>query len=560
MNRRHFLRSTGLSLGALLIRPGKSQSSQGNPGHDQMGMPDRVSVVTDDATIDLQMQHERSWIGSGIEVRCIDDAGAVAVEVQAPDVRLRSVVLSWSRWKSSTVFCLNDQWERSYGDLKWAPIEENRLLPWYFMEREGKLTNGFGVRTGGRSFCCWQAGTDSLRLTIDVRSGGVGVSLGDRLLRAAEIVVRKGVEGESPFTAARAMCIAMCGSPRLPEKPVYGLNDWYFTYGNNSEEMILDHVDLLADLSPRNGNDPYCVIDAGWAVKSPRRPDDPAWGDDFTGSNPRFPDMGGLADKIRARGMRPGIWTRPLCARLIDDRRLLLPPIPGRDDPSAPILDPTIPENAERIRNLIALYPQWGYTLIKHDFTTWDLFGKWGFQMIETRDITSPGWRFSDSTRTNAEVFLDLYRIIRGASGGAYIIGCNTVSHLSAGIFELQRVGDDTSGLEWDRTRKMGVNTLGFRMPQHLSFYSADPDCVGLTTKVPWEKNRQWMQLVAESGTPLFISAQKEATGPAQREAIRKNFKTASEFQQPGEPLDWLENQFPRRWRLLGTEVQFDWA
>jgi len=559
MNRRHFIRTTGLSLGAMFIGRGVPGSGAGRIERDAIDLPDQVAAVTDGETISLQNMNERTWMGGGIEVKLVDEAGALAVEVQSLDAKLRSVVLVWTRWKSSTVFCLNDQWERSYGDLSWAPIDGKRLLPWYFMERDGRATNGFGVKTGCRALCCWQAGTDALRLTLDLRSGGEGVSLGDRRIRAADIIVRKGIEGESPFEATRAMCVMMCTSPRLPERPVYGLNDWYFTYGNNSEELILAHVDLLADLAPQNGNDPFCVIDAGWAVKSPGRPEDTAWGDDFTGSNAKFPDMSALADKIRARGMRPGIWTRPLCASQSDDKRLLLPAIPGRDDPSAPILDPTIPENRERIRRLVALYPRWGYALIKHDFTTWDLFGKWGFQMMESRDVTSPGWKFNDSSRTNAEIFLDLYRVIREASGGAYIIGCNTVSHLSAGIFELQRIGDDTSGLEWDRTRKMGVNTLGFRIPQHRSFYSADPDCVGLTTKVPWEKNEQWMQLVAESGTPLFVSAEREAVGETQREAIKKSFKTASEFQQTGEPLDWMENSLPRKWRLLGREVQFDW-
>ena len=91
------------------------------------------------------------------------------------------------------------------------------------------------------------------------------------------------------------------------------------------------------------------------------------------------------------------------------------------------------------------------------------------------------------------------------------------MSHLSAGIFELNRIGDDTSGKEWARTRKMGVNTMGFRMVQHKTFYEADGDCVGLTTDVPWEKNKQWMQLLAKSSAPLFISAQPDAVGRTKR-------------------------------------------
>lgn len=112
---------------------------------------------------------------------------------------------------------------------------------------------------------------------------------------------------------------------------------------------------------------------------------------------------------------------------------------------------------------------------------------------------------------------------MREAAGDTiYIIGCNTMSHLSAVIFELCRIGDDTSGKEWDRTRKMGVNTLAFRLPQHNKFYAVDGDCVGLTTDISWERNKQWLQLLAESGAPLFISAKTEALGEAQKIAVKQ--------------------------------------
>ena len=117
-----------------------------------------------------------------------------------------------------------------------------------------------------------------------------------------------------------------------------------------------------------------------------------------------------------------------------------------------------------------------------------------------------------------------------------YLIGCNTFSHLSAGIFELNRIGDDTSGNEWSRTLKMGVNTLGFRLPQHNTFYAADGDCVGLTTRIPWEKNKQWLRLLAESSAPLFISAQPEALGEEQKQYIREAFKAAAKVQPLAEP------------------------
>ncbi|MEO6637610.1 MAG: hypothetical protein ABIN25_04995, partial [Ginsengibacter sp.] len=122
------------------------------------------------------------------------------------------------------------------------------------------------------------------------------------------------------------------------------------------------------------------------------------------------------------------------------------------------------------------------------------------------------------------------------------------------------RIGDDTSGNEWERTPRMGVNTLAFRGVQDGIFYAADSDCVGLTTKVPWEKNKEWMELLAGSGTPLFISAQPEATGSEQKKLIKKAFKAASLQLPLAEPLDWMDNKVPEKWKLNGEIISFDWS
>ena len=255
--------------------------------------------------------------------------------------------------------------------------------------------------------------------------------------------------------------------------------------------------------------------------------------------------------------MRPGLWTRPLLATETDQPSSLIPLRYGAQDQKERYLDPTIPENGQRIGNTIHQYKNWGFQLVKHDFTSYDFFGRWGFEMNKT--LTVPGWHFQDRSRTNAEILLNLYKTIRDAASDMYLIGCNTFSHLSAGIFELNRIGDDTSGKEWARTLKMGVNTLGFRLPQHNTFYAVDGDCVGLTTDIPWEKNKQWLHLLSESSAPLFISAQPEAVGKEQRAAMKSAFSMAAKPQPLGEPLDWMTNPRPAHWRLNGKDVDFNW-
>jgi alpha-galactosidase len=67
------------------------------------------------------------------------------------------------------------------------------------------------------------------------------------------------------------------------------------------------------------------------------------------------------------------------------------------------------------------------------------------------------------------------------------------------------------------------------------------------------------MELVAKSGTPLFISAQSEATGEPQRIKIKECFKAASQNLPLGEPLDWMETAVPKRWKLNDNIENFNW-
>jgi alpha-galactosidase len=557
MDRRHFLRAGAISVASLLVSKPLSSQTPSQKSH-LMRLPDEVAAIVNNNAIHLRPDGQSRWTYDAVTVDVLERPSTLAVEVEAPGVRLSEVTLRWKAESRGFTRILNDQWERTYGDASWhAPIDAE-ILPWYFMEFSGGTTSGFGVKTGSGSMCHWWVQDGGLNLTLNTQSGGNGVQLGDRKLLAAEIVVTTSSPGESPFQATRRFVSMMCDKARMPSQPVYGINDWYFTYGRNSEKLILEHTALMAPMAEGLSNRPFSVVDSGWYRRSPVSPDDCCWGDSMAEADKRFGNMETLAERIKQLGMRPGIWTRPLCGGHNDPKTLMLPLIQGRDE-RFPVLDPTIPENLERIREYFLLYNQWGYELVKFDFTTWDIFGKWGFQMLKDRMMTVPLWSMNDSSRTNAEIILSLHGTIREAAGNTCVISCNTISHLSAGLFELNRIGDDTSGREWERTPRMGVNTLAFRGVHHGALYSADPDCVGLTKLVPWEKNKQWMQLVASSGTPLFVSAQPEAVGNEQKRVIKESFALASRPLTLAEPLDWMERQVPTKWKLDGRTYDFNW-
>lgn len=555
MERRKFIKLSGVSMaGIILSAPSFADST---PEY-LLSLPNEVWVTAGGQQLALTSSNNFKWIGKDITVVLQQGSKELGVYVQSPALPLSNIQLKWKYATASNSKCLGDHWERTYGDVLWQSPGATKKMPWYFMQYDGKNTNCFGVKTDAGSICHWEINNNQIALTLDTRSGGVGVALGERKLHAADVITSKSLAGETPFKTGQRFCKLMCPTTRLAKLPVYGINDWYFAYGKNSTELILQHTALLADLATDTNNRPFSVVDAGWAHYSPLLPDDCCWQDDYSRPNKNFKDMARLAAEVKKMGMRPGLWTRPLCGSSEDAASLILPSIEGRNDPKKPVLDPTIEENIQRVKRNISLYKDWGYEMVKHDFSTYDILGKWGFEMNET--ITPAGWRFNDNTKTTAEIILHLYKSIREAAGSMYLIGCNTVSHLSAGLFEINRIGDDTSGNEWDRTRKMGVNALAFRGIQHNIFYAADADCVGLTNKVPWKKNKQWMQLLAESGTPLLISAQPDAVGAEQKQFIKKCFTAAAKKMPVGEPLDWMTTLTPSKWKLNGKIVNFDWS
>lgn len=542
MKRRNFIKITGATLSSLLA---SNYIKAGGTAPEIIQLPDAISILSGTEYWPMQSSDKQSWIYRDVVVKLKKEKDALSVLIHSPVLPLKEVQLQWKYATGKDVKILGDAYERSYGDLSFQPYGLQPVkMPWYCIEQHDNHTTCFGVKTGCAAFCYWHVTEKELELNLDVRNGGNGVFLGTRMLRAADIVTTKNTGKENVFATVRRFCRQMCDEPKKVKQPVYGINDWYIAYGNNSADLIIKHTAMMSPLATNTSNRPFSVIDDGWSS-----------GTDYSRTNEKFPNMPGLVSQIKDLGMRPGLWTRPLLPKPGYTRNMMI----RRTQTTAGdnVLDPTIEENILYIQNLFKLYKQWGFELVKHDYSTFDIFKRWGMQMGDS--MTDPGWQFNDNSKTNAEIILYLYRSIRAAAGDMYLIGCNTISHLSAGVFELNRIGDDTSGKEWERTKKMGVNTMGFRMVQHENFYQADGDCVGLTTAIPWEKNKQWMQLLAQSSAPLFISAQAEAVGDEQKNFIRQCFTDASQDQPVGEPLDWLDNPLPSKWKFGNDVVEFKW-
>ncbi len=570
LNRRTFLSGTTAAIAAAAspidLSLACAQTTRREDGLlDLLRYPNRAAAYAEGSRDRIELtRNAANWSATGngrnLELRTELAPEALDLKVSAPNVPLTRIHLRWNLKVPADVLVVGDAWERSYGDLAWRGIVPERPLPWYFAIYHDGITHGYGVKTGASAFCFWQVDAEGVSLWLDLSNGGSGVLLGSRELHAATVVTYQGRAGEQPQSSIAALCRKMCPAPRLPSGPIYGTNDWYYAYGRNSAEGILRDTDLVVALAPKGGSRPFSVVDGGWAGSG--------GGSDLIVPNPKFPDMPGLAAEIRQRSARPGIWIRPTLAPKTAKPELLLPV--SRFDSSSnsdndPVYDPTIPEALAEMMAKVTQVVGWKYELVKHDYSTFDLFGQWGSQM--GAQPTQPGWTFHDRSHTNAEIVLSLYQSIRAAAGQETILlGCNTVGHLAAGVFELQRTGDDTSGEHWERTRRMGVNTLAYRLAQNGTFFTIDADCVGITQAIPWELNRQWLDLIARSGSALFLSPSPDAVGPQQQADIAAAFAIAAMGKSAGHPVDWFNSTTPEHWQFATgepakpTEKQYNWC
>lgn len=500
--------------------------------------PDVISVYTEEG-----IKTNRN----GINVIFNPGKKGLKVSVFSDSIPVRFVKLRWNfhpEEKRRNIKILGDDWERAYGTLEWRGIFPERCMPWYFLVSDNEFTEGFGVAVRPSALCFWQYDSSGVILWLDVRCGGKGVILNGRTLEACEIVFGE-YAGVSAYEGGRQFCRLMADKTRPVKAPVYGSNNWYYAYGKFTREEVINDAKQLVSLTTGIKNPPYMVIDDGWQKYNCDSPWVPR---DFFGSLPE------MAKEISGTGAIPGIWIRPLADYHYET---------GLNKPNHRLerekgsLDPTNPEVLEYVKSLARGIVSDGYRLIKHDYTTFDLFGNWGCFCANT--LTKDGWSFSNPNITSAEAVSDLYNAIREAAGDAVVIGCNTISHLSAGVFELNRTGDDTSGFDWDRTRKFGVNTLAFRGIQHKAFYECDADCVGITGKIPWELNREWLRLLSMSGTPLFVSCKPGICDSTQLEDLRIAFERASVQNDECIPLDWMYNAYPERYLINGRVEEFKW-
>ncbi len=444
----------------------------------------------------------------------------------------------------------------------WSPVGDGKTVPWYVLLHDGTKTYGFGVKVQPRAMCSWRVGQGRVELLLDLRAAGQPIELGGRTLEACEVVRCESSPGESMYATGRRLCSLMCPTPRLPREPMIGFNDWYAAYGRNTATNFLADAAFVVSLCNRAAVKPYVVMDDGWQRFSPPEVErltgifDSGYGPWEESSRAFGMDMKTFCAKIAALGAKPGLWYRPLC--MATSRKM-----PGTTNVvnGCVMCDPSDPAVLKRIAEDIRRFREWGFKFVKIDYLTYDWCGHFkGFDASGRLIRDDRKWQ--DTKHTTAETIVNLYRTMRDAAGDDMVIlGCNAVNHLCAGLFEASRVGPDTSGKKWEQTKRNGVGAVAFKGIENGTLFAADPDCAGLASEgaIPWEKNRQWIDLLSRSGMPFFISWRRTLADDEVREALSAAFRRAARPSRTAEALDWLNTSVPQRWLTADGVHEYVW-
>ncbi len=271
---------------------------------DLQRAPDAVMAQTTTGDRQLTRLAGGRWTNAGIVVTAVERSGAVRVDLSAPAVAVKRLHLRWRGALTATRLILGDAWERGYGDLEWRGWVPDRVMPWYVATYDGSRTHAYGVRTGARALCFWQVDPEGISLWADVRSGGVGVQLGDRVLEVCDVVCRAGPRRRIGLRRHSRVL-----SPDVLQRAAPGAApSTEVTTGIGPTERTAPTPcwptrSTSSSSRHRAGIGPFAVIDDGW---QPVRGNDKLGVGTWDRGNEKFPDMPALAADVHRAGARPG--------------------------------------------------------------------------------------------------------------------------------------------------------------------------------------------------------------------------------------------------------------
>lgn len=262
----------------------------------------------------------------------------------------------------------------------------------------------------------------------------------------------------------------LLGVKLRPEaKPVSGYTSWYRHYQNISSEILTADLNALAEQNLRSD---IFQIDDGWQTKV---------GDWLSVDTEKFPEgMADMADKIREKGLIPGLWLSPFVCEKESEVFRRFEPWLLRDES----------------RNYVRGGSNWSgfyvFDIYNEEFRSYlrkvfdTVTKEWGFGFLKL-DFLYAACIEPRQDKTRGQIMADAMDFLREISNGALILGCGVPLGSAFGKVDYCRIGCDVS-LDWDdkafmkmmhreriSTKNSILNSVFRRQLNGRAFYN-DPD------------------------------------------------------------------------------------
>lgn len=490
-----------------------------------------------------------------VRVSLYEGRPAVLIEVECRNVSSRPLILEslepvcataatggGLHWPGVTKVLTNGPMYYDAGKVaELAPTPAGALRSWWNVgffrgyEQEGLVAGYLENQTALGQLVVTRADADHLGLRAEsvLAKGfelhpGRGIASGRFMLTLAP----------DPYTALEAYAEAM---GRVLHARVHsvinGWCDWFVTYESITEAEVLRNARFAARTLKPLGFE-YVQVDEGFQ----------RWHGDWEG-NAKFPHgMKWLADRIRALGLKPGLWLAPYVIseptevfkkhpdwllRHPDGRLKRVGPWPTEDSdwakkehPKRYGLDITHPGAAAWLGKLFeTVARRWGYEMIKIDFVDWSL-------------LSAP--RYFDPTVSRAQAYRKGVEIMRKAMGpNGHLLDCGP-GPVSVGMLDSMRIELDQPPVTWKqyfRESASSAPAAAKRYYFHKRTWINDADHVCLNLLPPAQAQAA-ATLIALSGGNTMSGDRLPDLDPVRLEILKRILPSYGEAARPVDLFD----------------------
>ena len=296
----------------------------------------------------------------------------------------------------------------------------------------------------------------------------------------------------------------------------------------------------------------YLQMDDGWQLAKR----------DFTTHNPKGPYPGGMkltAERIRAAGLIPGIWTVPFVGNGKDASILAKTPDgkPFNARWSGLCLDLTEPKAIQFMQAITrTVTKDWGYGFLKLDgfhagTATDNIYVNTGYH-----DTTIGKVLLSDPSKTQIEAFRNGAKALREAAGSkVFLLGCaatqNMVSYAASfGLVDAMRVGPDNAG-DWGHWAAKSPIFGSLHYFENRRIWYVDPDMAYARQRMTDDQARTSCSWTAISGQLFTASDWLQGLPPDRLDIIKR---TMASHHGIARPVDFFEHPAPSLWLVSDRE------